>query len=666
LSGTAPNLVYTPTANANGADSFTFKVNDGLSSGDPSSAATVSITITPVNDAPVAVAQSVTTDEDVAKPVVIAATDVDGDTLNYILVTPPTKGALSGTAPNLVYTPTANANGNDLFTFKVNDGKSDSVGATVAITIIPVNDAPVAVAQSISATKNTARSVVLGESTDVDNDSLTYTVLTQPTHGTLSGSGKDRSYTPNSQYVGSDSLTFKVSDGTVESGVVTINISVQDKNDPPVAIAQTISTDEDTSKPIILSGTDPDENTLSYIVVGQPTQGTLTGSGANRIYTPNLNANGADTFTFKVNDGTVDSPVVTVSISIAAVNDIPVAVAQTISLDEDATRAVLLTGTDVENAALSFAVVTQPTKGVLSGTAPNLTYTPTANANGSDSFTFKVNDGAVDSVVATVAINIAAVNDAPAALAQSVTTSEDIAKPIVLAGTDPDSDSLTFEVVSQPSKGALSGSVPNLIYTPNANANGSDSFSFKVNDGKGDSAVATVSISITAVNDEPVAVAQSVSTLEDIAKAIVLVGSDVDSDPLSYIAVNLPIKGVLSGTGANLTYTPNANVNGSDSFSYKVNDGQVDSAVVTVSVSIAAVNDVPVATAQSVTTPEETAKAILLAGTDVEGDALSFAIVTQPAKGTLSGTPPNLVYTPNANLSGSDSFAFRVRDGVND
>ena len=107
----------------------------------------------------------------------------------------------------------------------------------------------------------------------------------------------------------------------------------------------------------------------------------------------------------------------------------------------------------------------------------------------------------MDSVVATVAINIAAVNDAPVALAQSVTTSEDIAKPIVLAGTDPDSDSLTFEVVSQPSKGALSGSVPNLIYTPNANANGSDSFSFKVNDGKGDSAVATVSISITAVND---------------------------------------------------------------------------------------------------------------------------------------------------------------------
>ena len=113
-----------------------------------------------------------------------------------------------------------------------------------------------------------------------------------------------------------------------------------------------------------------------------------------------------------------------------------------------------------------------------------------------------------------------------------------------------------------------------------------------------------------------------------------------------------------------MTYTPAANYNGSDSFTFKANDGIVDSSPATVSITVTAVNDTPVATAQSVSTAQNTAKAITLAGTDIENSALTYTIVTQPAHGTLSGTAPNVTYTPTTGYSGADSFTFRVNDGT--
>jgi hypothetical protein len=205
---------------------------------------------------------------------------------------------------------------------------------------------------------------------------------------------------------------------------------------------------------------------------------------------------------------------------------------------------------------LTFLVIDGPSNGTLPGTAPSLTYTPDGDFNGGDSFTFKVNDGTVDSALATVEITVNSANDAPVADPQSVETAEDSAKAITLTGSDVDGDSLTFTVVSGPSDGVLSGTAPNLTYTPNDDFNGADSFTFTVNDGTVDSAVATVDITITPVNDPPVADSQSVSTSEDTAKPITLTASDIDGDGLSFAVATPPSHGSLSGSGANLTYTP--------------------------------------------------------------------------------------------------------------
>ena len=152
--------------------------------------------------------------------------------------------------------------------------------------------------------------------------------------------------------------------------------------------------------------------------------------------------------------------------------------------------------------------------------------------------------------------------------------------------SDADGDMLTYSVVAGPAHGALSGVAPNLTYTPAANYNGADSFTFKANDGTVDSSAATVSLTITAVNDAPVAADQAVTTAEDTAKAIVLTASDVDGDALTYAIVVGPAHGALSGVAPTVTYTPAANYNGPDSFTFKANDGTVDSAIATVAVKI--------------------------------------------------------------------------------
>src|SRR5204863_13002 len=200
--------------------------------------------------------------------------------------------------------------------------------------------------------------------------------------------------------------------------------------------------------------------------------------------------------------------------------------AQSVTTNEDVAKAITLTASDVDNDTLIYRVVTRPAHGTLSGSGANLTYTPSSLSYGPDSFTFKANDGTVDSNTATVNITVNHVNHAPVANAQSVTTNEDVAAPITLTASDIDNDTLIYSVVTGPAHGTLSGTAPNLTYTPASLSYGPDSFTFKANDGTVDSNVATLSITVNHVNHAPVANAQSVTTIQDTAKAITLTASD--------------------------------------------------------------------------------------------------------------------------------------------
>ena len=387
-----------------------------------------------------------------------------------------------------------------------------------------------------------------------------------------------------------------------------------------IGVPDTYTTNEDTALTISAPGLFANDVAIGTLSLGtpntNPTHGTLSlGSNGSFIYTPALNYNGTDSFTYRVINGASTSAATTVTLNIIAINDVPVAVDDNYSTNEDtaltvATLGVLSNDSDAETATPSLvaSLVTGPAHGTLSFNANgSFNYTPTANYNGPDSFTYKVNDGALDSNIATVNLTISAVNDAPVAVGNSYTTNEDTALNIAAAGVlanDSDIDTplagLSAVLVSGPTNGVLTLNADgSFSYTPNSNYNGSDSFTYKVNDGALDSNIATVNLSITAVNDAPVAVNDSYSTNEDTTLNIPAAGvlandSDVDTAAasLSAVLVSGPAHGTLTlNANGSFLYTPTLNYNGSDSFTYKVNDGALDSNVATVNLSITAVND---------------------------------------------------------------------------
>lgn len=660
LTGSGKDLVYRPAANVHGSDSFTYRVSDGSLN---SPVATVSFTISPVNDAPVADAKSVTTSEDVAAAVVLSGTDVDGNSLTFSIVTAPTKGILTGSPPNLTYQPAANLFGSDSFTYRVNDGSVNSAVATVSLNISSVNDLPVANAATVNTNEDTPVAITLTGS-DLEGSSLTYSIVNQPGKGTLSGSPPNLTYTPALNANGADSFTFRVNDGSANSPAATVNLNIAAVNDLPVANAISVNTMINTAVPVTLAGSDAEGSPLTFTVLSSPTKGVLGGTAPNLTYTPNSGVTGADSFTYRVSDGALNSATATVSISVAASNTVPVATPRSVTTNEDTSVAIVLSGTDADGNPLTYSVLTNPTKGTLSGTAPNLTYVPSANANGNDSFTFRVNDGTANSSPATVSIGITAVNDAPLADAKSVSTNKNTPVGIVLSGTDVEGSALSFSVLTSPAKGTLSGSAPNLTYTPNNNATGPDNFTYRVNDGSANSASATVSINIANNNQAPQAVSKWIPSMQNKPVAIELSATDPEGSPMTFRVVNPPTFGVLSGTPPNLSFQPERGFVGNTSFAYVANDGTSDSPVAWISLKIKDSNAKPVAVEQTLTAAWNTGTAVVLAGTDEDADRLTFRVTKQPTNGTLSGTPPNLTYTPDSGFKGADSFTFVADDGL--
>jgi hypothetical protein len=419
-------------------------------------------------------------------------------------------------------------------------------------------------------------------------------------------------------------------------------------NSAPTCADGSLTTNEDTSAAAALSCTDADVgDSLDYSIVSGPSHGSLSGTAPNLTYIPAANYSGSDSFTFKANDGAKDSNVATFSITVTSVNDAPVAVGQTVTTNEDVPVGITLSATDADGNPLTYSIVSSPSHGTLSGTPPNVTYSPSPSYNGSDSFTFKANDGASDSNNANVSLSVVAVNDAPTAQAQSVTTSEGVPVGITLSATDPDNSSLTYAIVASPSHGTLSGTPPNLTYSPVSSYNGPDSFTFKASDGTVDSNTALVSISVTPVNNAPVAIAQSVTTPEDTPKAISLQATDSDGNALTYAVVDLPSHGSLSGSAPNLTYTPSQNYYGPDSFTFKAGDGTVDSNTATVSISVTPVNDVP------------NVRAWTLSG-NTEGTTtpqLIFGTFTDPDAQAASSYSATVTWGDGSSSTGSISFA---------
>ena len=707
LSGST--ATYTPNQDFNGEDTFTFEATDDRTL--LTNVATATITVNPVNDAPVAnnITNQVTNENRMMQlDITLDATDVDGDALTYS-ISSANNGTLSLNNDIVTYVPTQDWNGTDTFTYTANDGSLDSNTASVTITINAVNDAPVASDVSASTNEDTTKEITL-DATDVDGDALTYSIIST-NNGTVTISDVTATYTPDSNYNGTDTFTYTANDGSLDSNTATITITVNAVNDQPVANDISTSTDEDISVVFQLTANEYDGDSYSFAITSDVSNGTTSLNGSVVTYTPNQDFNGEDTFTFEAIDDTGRTiNVATATITVNAVNDAPTAVPVSKTMDEDGgTIDVETNYSDVDgDTDLTFTLVDAPSNGTATVGIPG-TYTPNANFNGTDTFTYTVTDAEFTSDPATVTITITAVNDAPTLTGGTVSTNEDNIAIIDLDSLviDVDGDILTYlGPITSPSNGSVTLSGPTVTYTPTANWNGTDTFTFKVNDGTTDSNTATFNVIVAAVNDVPVSTDASATTDEDTNILIDLSNNmtDVDNEQamgeVTIVVTAVPSNGSLfqwdgstdtpgdaisigsqAGQQVNnfagivkLWYVPQSDYNGADSFNFKAqdeNDGEYSSGnISTATITVNAVNDKPTVSTITTSTPRNVTKNITLLGDDVDNDELTYTILTfknSESNATLQSTTDSVaVYVPENSFFGSDYFTYKANDGIVD
>ena len=286
-------------------------------------------------EAPVANDDSATTNEDTPVDIDVLAndTDADEDTLVIDSVTQGNHGSVTNNNINVTYTPNADYEGPDWFTYTVSDGNGGTDSANVTIAVDAVNDLPAAVDDAYAIDEDTplilAAPGVLANDSDVDGDTLTLVVVTTPQHGSGSiGSDGSFNYTPDANFNGSDNFTYRASDGTAESNIATVTITIDAVNDLPVAYDDSATTDEDTpvNIDVLANDTDADGDILSVISVATPTNGyAMVELDSTITYSPNADYEGPDWFIYTVSDGNGSTDSANVTISISAVNDPPVA-----------------------------------------------------------------------------------------------------------------------------------------------------------------------------------------------------------------------------------------------------------------------------------------------------------------------------------------------------
>ncbi len=751
----------------------------------------VTVTFT-LNTAPVALDGADSTDEDNATLITMLASDVDLQPLTYLIVSGPTNGSLDTMTPvanTVTYTPNADYNGSDSFTFKANDGMTDGNVATVTITVDAVNDAPsFTVGGNPTPYEDSGAQTVPGWATALStgpaNESgqvLTMTVTgnsnptlfsVQPAVDPVSG---DLTFTPAADASGLVFLAVTPSDdgGITNGGVDTgtqqgFFMDIFPVNDAPAGTDSTVAANEDSFYAFTSADfgfSDPVDliyapNQFAGVMITTlPAAGSLTLSGtpvsagntiaiadinlANLVFTPDAGTFGSSyaTFTFQVQDDggitnggvDLDASANTMTIDVSHVNHAPVANPDVASAQEDdvaaSTGSVLSNDTDQDiPAAPDILAVTEVNGGggnvgiAVAGTYGSLTL----NADGSfsyavdngsalvqalaagqqvhDIFTYTITDNGTPSSAtanSSLDVTITGVNDAPVAVADSYNVDEDQTLNPILGvlfnDSDVEGETMTAVLVDDVQNGSLTLNADgSFSYTPDTNYNGPDSFTYEANDGTVDGNTVTVSITVDPVNDDPVANADSYLADEDVAitfnAAAGVLANDTDVDTATTLvvkavngntlAVGVPIT-LPSGATLQLnldgsfTYTGPADYNGIDSFTYTAFDQTTGEAIGTVTVTIGPVNDAPSFLKGADETVLEDAGAQVVAGwatgmsagpADESGQVLTFN-VTGNTNGSLFAAGPSvdpssgdLTYTPAANANGSATISLTLSD----
>ncbi|MCB1559896.1 MAG: tandem-95 repeat protein [Xanthomonadales bacterium] len=428
------SIQYTPVVNYCGSDSVDYTLAGGGS-------ATVDVTVVCVNDAPATAADNYVATED--QPLNVAAgsgvlsndADVEGQPLTTSLVNDAGFGTLVFNSDgSFSYTPNPDFCGDDGFSYVASDSQPEnatSAETAVAISVACVNDAPAALADSFNGSRNSVLSVpapgVLGNDSDVDvGDSLQAILVSNANNGNISLQSNDSfDYTPALDYCGTDSFHYKATDGNADSTSVEVTLHIDCLNVAPVAEANAYLGSEDSpfsvlpAFGVLANDTDANGDELTAVLDDDVQHGSLTlNTNGSFDYAPDADYCGSDSFSYHANDGTVDSNIAAVTITVQCANDAPVSAGDAYAGMQDTLLTVIAPGvldndSDVENDTLNAVLDVDVQHGALSLNADgSFGYTPDVGFCGNDSFGYRANDGDDDSAAATVTLQIACVADA--------------------------------------------------------------------------------------------------------------------------------------------------------------------------------------------------------------------------------------------------------------
>jgi cysteine-rich repeat protein len=555
------------------------------------------------NQEPTANNDTLTTEEDISAfsisidELLANDTDPNDDVLTITAISAVQSGTitLNSVAQTIEFRPPQNFNGIVTFTYTASDGVFNAA-ATVTIEVSPENDPPVVDALTIATLEDTPVNMTFTAS-DIEGDAFTFLIDSQPANGAVAAVGATFVYTPNANFFGADTFTIRAkdTDPSLSAAIVTVNVSPV--NDNPIATNATTQVNEDSSAAITLAATDIEDSAanLTFIVIGFPSHGTISGTAPNLIYSTDPDFAGNDSLAFLVfdSDGGVDEG--TVNIQTNPVQDAPVVNDQTFILEENTTRTFIINGFDQDGDGLDFSVLTtlQPFEGTLSAVsdsnpndqAASLTYTAPDLSPGTGqllvSIIFQVSDGfATDT--AQINIVVREQDQPPVTANDTKTINEDAglsfpSSSLLINDTDADGDEL-FIVGFQNAINCIPSIAGNGIITVSfaPNFNGTAAFEYVVSD-TFFTDVGLVTITVIPVNDAPVATDDAFTIAEDTPtffSTLLANDTDVENNALNITSVQNFQNGTATFIGNIVNFTPNANFFGAASFDYTISDGQ--------------------------------------------------------------------------------------------
>ncbi|HGS5148693.1 TPA: tandem-95 repeat protein, partial [Vibrio parahaemolyticus] len=679
-------LVFTPAENFHGDAEITYTLTDGALTDQ----ATVNVTVNAVNDTPVV--ESNLADQTLAEDFTPYTIDLNTAFSDVDNVDGELTFSVSGNSNVLVsiengiatISPTADWNGSETLTFTATDPSGESISQRVDFTVAPVADI---VADNATVVEDTATIIkVLGNDTfEGDDKVVSLDTNNGPANGTVSVNPDGSvTYTPNDNYHGADSFTYIVTSGGVSEST-TVNVDVTPVNDAPVAKDDIATTQEDTAVTIdvLPNDTDIDGDTLSIQSASVPeAQGKVEIVEGKLVFTPAEDFNGDAEITYIVTDGQLtDEAKVTVTVN--PVNDAPTIKVEAVErITEDAvstdTVVASLTVRDTDTPEDQLTVSLENNSNgyfVLVGNDVKLTQAGVDAVNNDElnlkdlTISASVSDGVNPTASDSDSLIVNRVNDAPTvenAIADQVLSEDFDAYTIDLNEVFKDTDSSLEFSVSGNNSIQISIVSGVATITPTADWNGKETITFTAKDPSGESVSQTVNFTVTPVADIE---ADKTTVVEDTPTIIKVLGNDTFEDDGKVVSLdtnNGPANGTVSvNPDGSVTYTPNDNYVGKDTFTYIVTSGGVSESA-TVEVNVTPVNDAPVAKGDIATTQEDTAVTIdvLPNDTDIDGDTLRIDSASVPSdQGTVEIVDGKLVFTPAENFNGNAEITYTVTDG---